>query len=100
MDKNINRMLSIAKAIDVATPVTTATTETILAQKQQPAAEKMFKSAVNDSGHIVIERDDKLLVRIKVKALLKVLAGDKVTNNSLRIYYQNPEDSGDMQCKR
>ena len=51
---------------------------------------------MNDDGRIVVERDDQLLVRIKVGTLVKVLSGEKVINNNLRIYYQNPEDSGDM----
>ena len=65
-------------------------------QEEQAAAEKKFKPEVNDDGRIVVERDDELLVRIKVGTLLKVLSGDKVINKHLRIYYQNPEDSGDM----
>jgi len=54
------------------------------------------KMDVKDEGKIVVERVDQLLVRIKVGTLMRALAGDRIEGNTLRIYYQDPEESSDM----
>lgn len=42
------------------------------------------------------ERDDQLLVLIKVDTLMRVLAGERVLGDTLRIYYQEPDASDDL----
>jgi len=62
--------------------------------RAEEAARKQIEA--KDDGKIVVERDDQLLVRIKVSTLMRVLSGERVSGDTLRIYYQEPDASDDL----